>query len=141
ALEQLLVNLQLLGHWESPLDDLDSFCRFGAEIFQVEVPRMAPIVGRDVFRTSSGVHAAAVIKAMQTGDADEIYSSIDASRLGRSQEIAIGPSSGVSNLRHWLAVNRESLEADALNALLQRVKESGRVLEEEELRGLLREVR
>src|SRR5256886_14219645 len=62
-------------------------------------------MGSDAFRTGTGVHAAAVIKALRKGDralADRVYSGVPASVLGREQRIEVGPMSGESNVVFWL---------------------------------------
>ena len=72
---------------------------------QVPIPHGYPVVGQDAFETATGVHAAAIIKAMKKGDAwlaDRVYSGVPAADFGRRQVIAIGPMSGKSNVLHWL---------------------------------------
>ena len=69
------------------------------------IPPNYPVVGRDAFRTATGVHAAAVIKAFRKSDhalVDAVYSGVPASMVGREQEIEIGPMSGKSNVVFWL---------------------------------------
>ena len=54
---------------------------------------------------ATGVHAAAIIKAMPKGDtwlADRIYSGVPAGMFGRRQEICVGFMSGASNVNYWL---------------------------------------
>ena len=70
-----------------------------------QIPLNYPLVGRDAFRTATGVHAAAIVKAMQKGDvwlADRVYSGVPAGMFGRHQEIGIGFMSGASNVGYWL---------------------------------------
>ena len=69
------------------------------------IPDNYPVVGKDAFRTATGVHAAAVVKAWKKGDRDlmdAVYSAIPASLVGREQEIDVGPMSGKSNVVFWL---------------------------------------
>ena len=76
------------------------------------IPANYPVIGRDAFRTATGVHAAAVIKAFKKNDpvlADAVYSGVPASLVGREQTIEIGPMSGKSNVVYWL--ERRGLEA------------------------------
>jgi 2-isopropylmalate synthase len=96
-----------------------------------------PVVGRDAFRTATGVHAAAIMKAQKKGDAwlaDRVYSAIPASMVGRHQEIEISPMSGLSNVKFWL--RQRGLDADD-EALCRRVfeaaKRSDHTLTEEEI--------
>ena len=82
-----------------------STARVVAEACGVPIPDNYPIVGRDAFRTATGVHAAAVIKAWKKGDRelmDMVYSAVPASLVGREQEIDVGPMSGKSNVIFWL---------------------------------------
>ncbi|MDH3743856.1 MAG: LeuA family protein, partial [Acidobacteriota bacterium] len=104
-MDALLVNLCLLGWSDSDLEALPDYCRLVAEATAVDLPDNYPIVGKDAFRTATGVHASAVIKAQKKGDtwlADRIYSGVPAALLGRRQRIEIGPMSGRSNVVFWL---------------------------------------
>ncbi len=136
-MEQVLVNLQLLGYAERDLTHLPEYCRLAAKICNMSVPVNQPVVGADAFRTATGVHAAAIAKAMEMGNqwlVDRVYSSVPASVIGRSQTIEIGPLSGGSNVRHVLT-KIGIVEPD--NELVQRVlnvaKSSDHVLSEIEL--------
>ena len=141
AMEQLLVNARLLG-WASPeLGCLVEYATVAAEILGVEIPPGAPIVGRDAFRTATGVHAAAVIKALRKGDAwlaDRVYSGVPASWIGRTQEIEVGPMSGASNVVHYLTARGLANDPATVKAVLDAAKRSSRVLEEREVLDLLR---
>ena len=100
------------------------------------IPVNYPVVGRDAFRTGTGVHAAAVIKAYKKGDAwlaDRVYSGVPAAMVGREQEIEVGPMSGESNVVFWL--ERHGYEpADAIvQAVFKAAKASPRVLTDAEL--------
>ena len=104
-MDLLLVNLHLLGTHDHPIDRLADYCRVTAEMCGVEIPHNYPVIGDDAFRTGTGVHAAAIIKAMQKGDGwleDCVYSGVPASLVGRGQIIEISPVSGLSNVRYWL---------------------------------------
>ncbi|MGE0354537.1 MAG: hypothetical protein AB7Q69_15070 [Gemmatimonadales bacterium] len=98
-------------------------------------------VGTDAFRTGTGVHASAIIKAKQKGDdwlADRVYSSVPASEFGLRQRIEISPLSGLSNVKHWLAEHGYDPEDDALaQALFQAAKTSDHVLADDECHGLV----
>ena len=105
-MDLLLVNLHLLGTHDHPIDRLSDYCRLTAEMCGVDVPHNYPVIGDDAFRTGTGVHAAAIIKAMQKGDGwleDRVYSGVPASIVGRKQTIEISPVSGLSNVRFWLS--------------------------------------
>ena len=141
-MELLLVNLHLLGGYKSDLSVLPEYCQLAADMCQVPLIHSAPVVGRDAFRTGTGVHAAAIMKAEAKGDvwlADRIYSSVPASLVGREQVIEVGPMSGQSNVKHWL--RRHGYNEDDQN-LVQRIftasKKTDHTLTEEELEHLCR---
>src|SRR5437762_794420 len=104
-MDQLMVNLQLMGYIDRDLSNLTRYCETVSGSTGVPIPVSYPVVGRDAFRTATGVHAAAVIKAFRKGDdwlADAVYSGVPARAFGREQEIDIGPMSGKSNVIFWL---------------------------------------
>jgi len=116
-MDLLLVNLKLFGVHDADLTVLPEYCQLAAEACQVPLSHSYPIVGRDAFRTATGVHAAAIVKAEAKGDAwlaDRIYSGVPASVVGRRQRIDIGPMSGMSNVRHWLRTHGYDADDDAL---------------------------
>jgi 2-isopropylmalate synthase len=139
-LDQVLVNLRLLGWIENDLTALGEYCRTVSEASGVGIPINYPVVGADAFRTGTGVHAAAVIKALRKGDvwlADLVYSSVPAHLVGLDQKIEIGPMSGESNVIFWLE-QRGVEPAEALvKRIFARAKDSDRVLTEEELWSLV----
>lgn len=135
-IEQLLVNLKLLGWRDDDLSALPEYVEAVAEAVGVPIPVNAPIVGRDAFRTATGVHAAAVIKAKKKGAdwlADRIYSGVPASWIGREQEIVIGHMSGASNVVHYLQTRGLPSELEVVQAVLARAKKSEELLTEEEV--------
>jgi len=135
-MEQLLVNLKLLGMRNDDLTCLPEYVDLAANSTGVSVPINAPIIGRDAFRTATGVHASAVIKADRKGDAwlaDRVYSGVPASWIGRQQEIEIGHMSGMSNVQYYLASRGLDNSHEVAQAVLQAAKKSARVLSEEEI--------
>ena len=141
-MELLLVNLKLLGVHNANLSVLPEYCRLAANMCHVPLVHSSPVVGRDAFRTGTGVHAAAIMKAAAKGDvwlADRIYSSVPASLVGREQVIEVGPMSGQSNVKYWL--REHGYEEDDQN-LVQKIlavsKKMNHTLTEEELEGLCR---
>jgi len=140
-LEQLLVNIRLLG-WASPdLTHLMEYVSVASELLGIAIPPGAPVVGRDAFRTSTGVHAAAIMKASETGRrelVDLVYSAVPASWVGRTQEIEVGPMSGASNARHWLRQQGLPETRGLIARVLRAAKDAHRVLSESELRSLVR---
>jgi 2-isopropylmalate synthase len=135
-MEQLLVNLRLLG-WRS--DDLSRLPEYVSAVSQavgVPIPVNMPIVGRDAFRTATGVHAAAVIKAERKGAAwlaDRVYSGVPASWVGRAQEIEIGHMSGASNVIYYLQTRGLPATPDVVQAVLAAAKQSERLLTDDEI--------
>ena len=139
AIDLLLVNMQLLGWIDRDLAKLPEYCELVAECTGVPLPDNYPVVGRDAFRTGTGVHAAAIIKARGKGDdwlADRIYSGVPASLVGRRQEIEVGPMSGRSNVVCWLRDHGIEPDPELVDAVFARAKEAPRVLAEEEIRDI-----
>jgi len=141
-MDLLLVNLKLLGVHDADLTVLPEYCELVAEACQVPLVHSYPIFGRDAFRTGTGVHAAAIVKAEAKGDAwlaDRIYSSIPASMVGRQQLIEIGPMSGLSNVKYWLRQNGYDPDDEELcDRLFQAAKQADHTLTEGELEVLCR---
>ena len=136
AIEQLLVNLKLLGIRNDDLSRLPEYVEMVSQATGVPVPVNTPIVGRDAFRTATGVHAAAVIKAHKKGDrwlADRVYSGVPAAWLARTQEIEIGPMSGNANVIYYLNAHGLPGTEEAVHAIMQAAKHSTRVLTLEEV--------
>jgi 2-isopropylmalate synthase len=135
-MDLLLVNLVLFGYTARDLQKLGDYCQLVSDACGVPIPDNYPVVGRDAFRTATGVHAAAVIKAWKKGDAelmDAVYSGIPAAMVGREQEIEIGPMSGKSNVIFWLE-KRGHVATDALvERIFKRAKSSSTVLTEEQI--------
>ncbi|MEZ4240899.1 MAG: LeuA family protein [Myxococcota bacterium] len=140
SLDQLLVNLRLLGAETGDLTSLAELVTIVSESCQVPIPVSYPVFGRDAFRTGTGVHAAAVIKAESKGDAwlaDRIYSGVPASWFGRRQEIEIGHQSGLSNVRYWLKQRGLDTSEEVVQAIFEAAKSTDRLLSEQELRALV----
>ena len=139
-MDQLLVNLRLLGWIDNDLTALPEYCEQVSHSTHVPVPANYPVVGRDAFRTGTGVHAAAVIKAYKKGEdwlADRVYSGVPASLVGRRQEIEVGPMSGESNVIFWLESRGLQSSPERVQAVFQRAKSVDRVLTEAEIRAVL----
>ena len=139
-MDQLLVNLQLMGYTERDLSNLTRYCETVSEATGVPIPVSYPGVGRDAFRTATGVHAAAVIKAFRKSDdwlADAVYSGVPAKMLGREQVIEIGPMSGKSNVVFWLERRGIEPEADRVDRILNHAKEHNRVLTDDEVMAVV----
>jgi 2-isopropylmalate synthase len=142
-MDQLLVNLRLLGWIDNDLTALPEYCERVSAATGVPIPPNYPVVGRDAFRTGTGVHAAAVIKAYKKGEdwlADRVYSGVPASWVGRRQEIEVGPMSGESNVVYWLQSRGIEPTAERVQAVFQRAKSVDRVLTDQEIQAALETV-
>jgi isopropylmalate/homocitrate/citramalate synthase len=139
-MELMLVNLRLLNLIDRDLTRLKEYCEEVAQATHTTIPPNYPVVGRDAFRTATGVHASALQKAFAKNDpalADAVYSGVPASLFGLAQIIEIGPMSGKSNVQHWLA-NHKITATDALvTRILEAAKSSSRVLTDAELHALV----
>jgi 2-isopropylmalate synthase len=136
AIDLLLVNMQLLGWIDRDLSRLQDYCRFVAEKTGVPLPDNYPVVGRDAFRTGTGVHAAAIIKARARGEdwlADLVYSSVPASMIGSRQVIEVGPMSGESNVVYWLKERGIEAHPELVKEIFQKAKSAAAILEEAEI--------
>ncbi len=141
-MDQLLVNLQLLGWIDRDLTKLTEYCQVISEATGVPVTDNHPIVGRDAFRTGTGVHAAAIIKARRKGDewlADRVYSGVPAAMVGRHQKIEVGPMSGESNVVYWLSERGVDATPELVAAIFDAAKKSDRLLTDEEILEICRE--
>ncbi len=142
-MDLLLLNLYLLGELDPAEHDLSCLVEYVQKVSaytKVPIHPSYPLSGRDAFRTATGVHAAAVIKAEKMGDldlADRVYSSVPARLFGRRQEIEIGHYSGRSNVVHWLLTH--GYEAD--DALVDRIfavaKSVDHTLSEDEIEAVI----
>jgi 2-isopropylmalate synthase len=143
-MDLLLVNLNLLGAHRRDLSRLPEYCHLVAEAVGLPIPANYPVLGADAFRTGTGVHAAAIIKAKRKGDdwlANRVYSSVPAEEFGLTQQIEISPLSGLSNVKYWLATHGyDADDAAACKILLDAAKRTDHVLSEEECRALLKVV-
>lgn len=140
-MELILLNLKLLGLLEGQdLTRLLDYCRVAAKAVGWKIPINYPLVGRDAFRTATGVHAAAIIKAQKKGDAwlaDRVYSGVPAGMFGREQEICIGYMSGASNVNHWLRRNDIEPSEELVKAILAKAKSEKHILSDEEIRAVV----
>jgi isopropylmalate/homocitrate/citramalate synthase len=136
-MDTLLVNLVLMGYIERDLSALVEYCEAVSRATGVPIPPNYPVVGRDAFRTATGVHAAAVIKAYRKQDyalVDAVYSGVPAGMVGRKQEVDVGPMSGRSNVIFWLEKRGLTASETQIDRIFARAKGSACVLTEEEIR-------
>jgi len=138
-MDQLLVNLKLMGiePWASQdLSKLKDYCVAVCRATGVPIPHNYPVVGEDAFKTATGVHAAAVIKAYKKHDevlANTIYSGVPSHYFGLKQIIEIGPMSGKSNVQFWLQQRGIAASAELVNRIFEKAKRSPRLLTEAEI--------
>ena len=141
-MDLLLVNLKLLGTHRHDIRRLPEYCRLVADAVGVPIPVNYPVVGTDAFRTGTGVHAAAIIKAKRKGHnwlADRVYSSVPAEEFGFEQRIEISPVSGLSNVKYWLEHHGYDPEdVAACQKLFDAAKRTDRVLSDQECHRLLK---
>lgn len=139
-MDQMLVNLKLMGisPWdEQDLTKLKQYCQAVSDATGVPIPPNYPVVGEDAFRTATGVHASAVIKAYKKNDielADAVYSGVPAQLFGMEQVIDIGPMSGKSNVLYWLERHGLPGSDELVERIYRRAKASDHTLSEEEIR-------
>jgi len=141
SMDQLLVNLRLFGLITTDLTPLVEYTALVAEHCGAIIPANYPALGADAFRTGTGVHAAAVVKALRKGDrelADRVYSGVPASMVGREQRIEVGPMSGESNVVFWLEQRKIEPTRARIDRIMTAAKASDRLLAEAELTALAR---
>jgi len=143
-IDLMLVNLQLEGLDNDDLGKLGELVDLVSEHVEMPIPVNYPVFGRDAFRTGTGVHAAAVIKAQAKGDdwlADRIYSGVPASWFGRRQEIEIGHQSGLSNVRFWLQQRGYPTDEALVQTVFDAAKRENRLLSNDEVVAIVEEAR
>ena len=135
-MELMLVNLRLLGLIERDLSRLKEYCEKVARATHTTIPPNYPVIGRDAFRTATGVHAAAIIKAFRKDDpmlANSVYSGVPSHLFGLEQIIEIGPMSGRSNVIYWLEKRGIPATDELVARIFDAAKKATRVLTEEEI--------
>jgi isopropylmalate/homocitrate/citramalate synthase len=142
-MDQMLVNLKLMGvsPWDQQdLTKLKEYCKVVSKATGVPIPANYPVVGEDAFRTATGVHAAALIKAYKKNDielANAVYSGVPSQMFGLEQVIDIGPMSGKSNVLFWLERHGLPATDELVERIYQRAKSSNHTLSEAEIQQCL----
>jgi 2-isopropylmalate synthase len=142
-MDQMLVNLKLMGAIDRDLRKLKEYCSVVSEAVGVPIPPNYPVVGTDAFRTATGVHAAAVIKAFRKNDvelANQVYSGVPSHWFGMEQQIEIGPMSGKSNVIYWLEKRGIEPTEALLEKIFARAKQADRLLTDAEIFNICREM-
>ena len=139
-MDQLLVNLKLMGWIDNDLSRLGEYCAVASNACEWPIPHNYPVFGRDAFRTATGVHAAAVIKSYKKGDrklADLVYSGVPAGEFGLEQVVEIGPMSGKSNVIYWLEHRGIEPSDERVGRIYDRAKQASAVLADDEIMQLV----
>ena len=138
-MELMLVNLRLMGLFEHDLSRLKEYSEAVSHATHTPIPPNYPVVGRDAFRTATGVHAAAIVKAYKKNDrelADAIYSGVPSHLFGLEQIIEIGPLSGRSNVIYWLEKRGMEATDERVDRIFAAAKQAQRILTESEILAL-----
>jgi isopropylmalate/homocitrate/citramalate synthase len=139
SMDHLLLNLYLLGQLDPAQHDLSCLVEYVEKVSEytgVPIHPAYPLVGRDAFRTATGVHAAAIIRAEARGDLelpDKVYSSVPARVFGRKQAIEIGHYSGRSNVIYWLRERGIDPTDELVDRVFAYAKTRNETLADEEL--------
>jgi 2-isopropylmalate synthase len=132
----MLVNLHLLGCIVRDLSRLKELCETVSRAVGVPIPSTHPVFGSDAFRTATGVHASAIVKAFHKNDqalADAVYSSVPARMFGCEQIIEIGPMSGHSNVQFWCERHGVPYSKEVADRIFLRAKSAHHVLTHQEI--------
>ena len=144
-LDQMLVNLKLMGvaPWaDQDLTKLKEYCEAVSQATGVPIPANYPVVGEDAFRTATGVHASAVIKALKKNDvelANAVYSGVPAQLFGLEQIIDVGPMSGKSNILFWLERHSMPVSDEVVERIFRCAKSSDHTLSDDEILACVKE--
>jgi 2-isopropylmalate synthase len=136
SMDQLILNLNLMGWFDHDLSRLVPYVQKVSQACRIPIPVNYPLSGADAFRTATGVHAAAIIKAKKRGNdwlADRVYSGVPAGEFGKEQQIEIGHMSGMSNVRYWLELRGIPCEEALCQDILRRAKSASWTLTDEEI--------
>ncbi|MBU0489625.1 MAG: LeuA family protein [Bacteroidetes bacterium] len=140
-MDLLLVNLKLMGWIDNPLTRLPEYCELICNACDIPIPCNYPVMGKDAFRTATGVHAATIIKALKKETdvwlADAVYSGVPASMVGLKQNIEIGPMSGKSNVIFWLEERNINPTPELVEMVFDQAKRSSTILSEDEINSII----
>ena len=139
-MDLLMVNLVMMGYIDRDLRTLPAYCEAVSRACDVPIPANYPVVGADAFRTSTGVHASAVMKAFRKQDRalmDAVYAAVPATLVGREQEIEVGPLSGRSNVVFWLERRGLPVTDETVECIITAAKASNRTLTHDQILELI----
>jgi isopropylmalate/homocitrate/citramalate synthase len=143
-IDLLYVNLVMMGYRDNDLAGLPAYCEAVARYLDVRIAPNYPVIGADAFRTATGVHAAAVVKAFRKGDRalmDAVYAAVPASLVGRQQQIEIGPMSGRSNVIFWLESRGLPATDEIVDRIFAAAKSSNRTLTHDQVEKIVEDAR
>jgi 2-isopropylmalate synthase len=143
-IDLLLVNLVMMGYRDHDLSGLPAYAEAVARACDVRIAPNYPVIGADAFRTATGVHAAAVVKAFRKSDRalmDAVYAAVPASLVGRQQEIEVGPMSGRSNVIFWLESRGLPSTDEIVDRIFAAAKASNRMLTHDQMQKIVDGVR
>lgn len=141
-MDLLLVNMKLMGYIRKDLSALKDYCHAISESTGIPIHVNYPVVGADAFRTGTGVHAAAVIKALKKGDvelANLVYSGVPSHWFGLEQQIEIGPMCGRSNIIYWMEKHGKAVDEEKIARVFERAKSSNHILTDQEIEATISE--
>jgi isopropylmalate/homocitrate/citramalate synthase len=139
-IDLLMVNLVMMGYRDNDLTGLPAYVQAVSKACDVRIAPNYPVLGADAFRTATGVHAAAVVKAFRMGDRalmDAVYAAVPASLVGRHQEIEVGPMSGRSNVVFWLESRGLPATDEIVDRIFAAAKASNRMLTHEKVQSII----
>jgi 2-isopropylmalate synthase len=136
SMDLMLLNAKLMGWIDGDLTNLVPYVQKVSQACKFPIPVNYPLSGADAFRTATGVHAAAIIKAKKRGNewlADRVYSGVPAGEFGKQQVIEIGHMSGMSNVRYWCEEHGIAASDELCKAILDRAKSCAWTLTDAEI--------
>ncbi len=139
-MDLLMVNLKLLGWWDGNISLLPRYVEAVSRATGVPIPSNYAVFGRDAFRTATGVHASAVIKAKKKKHRwveDRVYTGVPPSLFGLQNEIEIGPMSGESNVIYWLESRGYFSDPDVVRRITEMAKSSRTILTEDQILSVI----
>jgi 2-isopropylmalate synthase len=142
-MDQMLVNLKLMGvpPWaDQDLRKLKDYCQGVSRATGIPIPANYPVFGEDAFRTATGVHASAVIKAFKKNDvelANAVYSGVPSHLFGLEQVIDVGPMSGKSNVQFWLERRGIPVTEELVDRIFAHAKASDHTLTDSEIESCI----
>lgn len=143
-LDLMMVNFKLLGVIDYDLTKLPEYVQTVARACHVPIPENYPVFGTDAFRTATGVHADAIIKAYKKGDhwlANRVYSGVPADDFGMQQVIEVGPMSGKSNVRFWLEQHGHEVTDGLVDRIFKAAKSGDATLSDDQIMKVIEEAK